>query len=395
MQQTIQQKKFSQYLHHDHLVELPYDQELLLKNQALQSYAHDKHWPASCRPVIPSPRPRQYRTLSKRAIVRHGERILWQRAGSRDEADRRLEAEGHGALYDFILSFLAKPGYRELTRHVNYVIIRGNYETFCVLLNVDQMNNIVVRKCKLLAQHLQQAALGVSAAFIYFDPSRSEYYLESERPPAAVSYKKLFGSQLLQLGIRGLKLAYEATAFSQINQSILPAFIDAAESMLMPQPEQRLIDLYCGYGFFSHLLGERYAQVWGVDVNSEAIKSARLNQERLHPDRRMHFEALAIDGRVVRRGLPKIDGRREAMVLDPPYQGTEAAVIPALAERCAERVLHIFCNVDRVQTELALWQNHGYRIHAIQPLDLFPATAHIEIMALMEREGMNRVAEKN
>lgn len=310
MQQTIQAKKFSQYIHNDHLMELPYDQELILKNQALQAYAHDKHWPALCWPVIPSPRPRRYRTLSKRTIVRHGDRILWQRAGSRDEVDRRLEAEGHGALYDFILSFLAKPGYRELTKHLNYVIIRGTYETFCVILNVDQMNNVVVRKCKLLAEHLQQAALEVSAAFIYFDPSRSEYYLESERPPAAVGYKKLFGSQLLQLGIRGIKLVYEATAFSQINQSILPAFIDTAENMLAPQPDQRLIDLYCGYGFFSHLLAEQYAEVWGVDVNSEAIKSARLNQKRLHPDHRMHFEALAIDGRIVHRGLPRADVRQ-------------------------------------------------------------------------------------
>ncbi|HPN35104.1 MAG TPA: methyltransferase domain-containing protein [bacterium] len=385
MQQTIRQKKFSQYIHNDHLVELPYDQELNLKNQALEAFAREQHWPASCRPVIPSPRPRQYRTLSKRTVVRHGERILWQRAGSREEVDRRLEAEGHSVLYDFILSFLAKPGYRELTRHLNYVILRGDYETFCVILNVAQMNGVVVRKCKLLAEHLQHAALGVSAVFIYFDPSRSEYYLESERPPAAVSYKKLFGSQLLHLDIRGRRLVYEATAFSQINQSILPAFIDAVEDMLAPQPEQRLIDLYCGYGFFSHLLAERYAEVWGVDVNSEAIKSARLNQKRLHPDRRMHFQALAIDGRVARRGLPKMDGRQEAMVLDPPYQGADAAVIPALAQRCPARVLHIFCNIDRVRTELALWQNQGYRIRTLQPLDLFPATAHIEILALMER----------
>ena len=378
-------KNFSRYIHHEHLVDLPYEQELILKNQALKSIARDQHWPIPCQAVIPSPRPRHYRTLSKRQLSWQAGKVSWQRLGTASETDRLLEAEGHEQIYQSVLSYLQKPAYRDLARHLHYLIIRGSYDHFSLILNIDRMDGPLVRKGKLLAEHLQQSDLGASSAFLYFDPTRSEYYLESARPMAAVTFKKLFGAPLLSLTINGLKLLYPPTVFSQINESILPAFIEAAQKLLRPQPGQRLIDLYCGYGFFSHLLADQYAEVWGVDVNGDAIRSAWDNHHRLRVKRPMHFKALAIDGRIVRRGLPRMDGSPEVMLLDPPFQGTEPEVIPALAGRAAQRVLHIFCNIDRIHLEIPIWQKHGYRVSAIQPVDMFPATAQMEMMVLLER----------
>ncbi len=360
-----------------------YTAELKYKNQALLEYSQEQRWPMAPLPIIASPRPRHYRTLSKRQLAHDRKRLSWYRHSGDADIDTILEAAGHDAIYQYVLSILQRPPYADLANHLHFLIVRGSYTAFTVILNVDQLDAVVVRKCKQLSDHLLQASLSVQAVFVFYDPTRSPYYLESQRPPVAVTFKKLFGPSRLSLQIQGRTLFYEPTAFSQINESILCEFIQTAQRLLRPQAGQRLIDLYCGYGLFSHLLADRYAEVWGYDVNATAIRSAAANRSE-RSTTPTHFRASSINERFVRYGMPKTGNRPEAIILDPPFQGTEAGVIEALVERAPQKVLHIFCNIDRVRPECGQWIRHGYHVQAIQPLDMFPGTANVEIMVLLE-----------
>jgi tRNA/tmRNA/rRNA uracil-C5-methylase (TrmA/RlmC/RlmD family) len=361
-----------------------YTAELKHKNQALLLFGQDQHWPVAPLPIIPSPRPRHYRTLSKRQLSARGNRLEWYRKSGEADIDAILEADGHEPIYRYILSILHRPPYAELARHLHFLIVRGSYTTFSVILNVDRLDAVIVRKCKQLAEHLHEAALSVQAVFTFFDPSRSPYYLESQRPPVAVTFKKIYGPSRLALSIQGRVLFYEPTAFSQINESILTEFTQTAQRLLRPHREQRLIDLYCGYGLFSHVLADQYAEVWGYDVNAQAIRSAVANRTPGRSTTPVHFRATAINERFVRHTMHKSGGRAEVLLLDPPFQGTEAGVIEALAERAPREVLHIFCNIDRVRQETSQWLRHGYEVRVIQPLDMFPGTTNVEIMVLLE-----------
>ncbi|HNF85922.1 MAG TPA: class I SAM-dependent RNA methyltransferase, partial [bacterium] len=71
-------------------------------------------------------------------------------------------------------------------------------------------------------------------------------------------------------------------------------------------------------------------------------------------------------------------------VLDPPRTGTAPGVIEALAKATPDRVVHIFCDIERLPHELKRWRLNGYRAAHIVPVDLFPATDNVEVIILLE-----------
>jgi 23S rRNA (uracil1939-C5)-methyltransferase len=75
------------------------------------------------------------------------------------------------------------------------------------------------------------------------------------------------------------------------------------------------------------------------------------------------------------------------VLLDPPRGGTESGVIEAVAERRPVRALHIFCNTEVIARELGRWKENGYAVTAAIPVDMFPGTAAVEIMTLLEKRG--------
>jgi len=178
------------------MAELEYRNELVLKNAAFLEL-----WKASGlsgRPeaVVAAPMPRKYRTTTKRRVAFHEQRGL-----SLDFADRpvpgvcaqsKLEPDNHNQLYQFLFDKLSTPAYVPLARALNWIIIRGSYKSCCVILNVYRMDATVVRKAKQIAELLQPLAFGVSAAMMYYDPTRSDYYLEAERPDEGLESKHLF-----------------------------------------------------------------------------------------------------------------------------------------------------------------------------------------------------------
>ena len=78
------------------------------------------------------------------------------------------------------------------------------------------------------------------------------------------------------------------------------------------------------------------------------------------------------------------DGIPEIAVMDPPRQGTDPGVIEALAKRRPARIVHIFCGTDRIPVELRTWAKNGYRVASAVPLDLFPGSANLETLILLE-----------
>ena len=72
-------------------------------------------------------------------------------------------------------------------------------------------------------------------------------------------------------------------------------------------------------------------------------------------------------------------------ILDPPRGGTAAGVIPLIAGFGPVRVVHLFCNVERMPDELKAWEQGGYSVETAVPLDMFPGTAAVEIVASLTR----------
>jgi len=381
------------------LVHFDYADELKIKNDGLRRFWHEHHLPGEPEPVTASPRPRGYRTTSKRKAILRGDTlylVFGEHLSGSGPVFRpsRLEPPEHAQLYRFLQAKLSQPAFRLTARHLNYLIIRGSYAERAVIFNVDTLNGPLVRKLKLLADHLQQQPEPVAAAFVYHDPSRSDYYLESRRPDDALQMKKLFGPAWLAVEFGGCRYRFAPTSFSQINESMTPVMLNLSCDLLDPAPHESLLDLYCGYGLFSHFLAPGYRQVVGIDAAGASIRAATDNSRLNVGGSRCTFLARPITGDLI-ANLRLAATAREAVLLDPPRQGPRAGVIAALAQRRPRTVLHIFCGIDHIPAALADWQAHGYEVQRIVPLDMFPGTAHLETLVLLGSVTSNSFLQRH
>ncbi|MCC7438408.1 MAG: class I SAM-dependent RNA methyltransferase [Armatimonadetes bacterium] len=380
------------------LAHLEYAEEQMLKEAALRKFWHHHRLPSSPEALLPSPKPRHYRTTTKRRVFAKGSRVvIGFKGGERDAAlpVSLLEPEAHTAIYQLILQKLTSPPYRLLIPHLNHLIVRGSYQEFTVILSVDRLHAEIVRKLKLLGEHLKTGGLSVVSAFVLHDPTRSDYYLETHRPETGVSFKKLFGPDRLRLQLGDQRYLLGPTAFSQVNESMIPTMLQAARQLLLPQTQAlppnrgvRLLDLYCGYGLFAGHFANDFAEIVGVDYEQSAVEGAQQNARRNHSGESgggaMRFVAGTITAAALPRLLPRVDPRlMEFVLLDPPRRGTADGVVQAIAGRKPARVLHIFCGVDVIPRQIKEWEESGYTVDRVIPLDMFPGTPNLEVLVML------------
>ncbi len=368
--------------------DLPYSDELALKNETLQAFWKSNRLDGSPEPIMPSPLPRFYRTSTKRRVLvsRKGVTLSFIGGNAEQKSDAKhhdsvLEPESHKKIYAFISEKLNLPAYSTLARHVHFVIVRGSYHEPSVIFNVDMMNGEIVRKLKRLAEQLKSLDEPVVSAYIFQDATRSNYTFEQKRPDVQVPFKRLYGAERLFLKVLGKKFSYHPTAFSQVNESLLPAMLQNAEAMLAPHGK-RLLDLYCGYGMFGLWLATHYDEVIGIDAEGVSIHSARENAP-FFKHATLNFLSRRITAESLKRSLPKAIAE-EVVLLDPPRQGTQQGVIELLAERKPVRVLHIFCGVDEIAREVKAWKRCGYQVERALPMDMFAGTPNLETMVLLK-----------
>ncbi len=368
------------------LADLAYADEVALKNEALAAFWREERLPGQPEPVVPAPLPRAYRTTTKRRASLGPKGLALAFPGAGDTwggvAPSALDLAEHLAVYEFLVERLSRLGARAIATDLNWAIVRGDAGFLSVVLNVRVFDASVVRNAKRLAEELIAAALGVRAAFLYLDPSGSEYYLEARRPAGKLSFKKLFGPDWLQVEVEGTRLRFPPTVFSQVNGAMLGVMVGRVRELLQPLDDHALLDLYCGYGLFSLTAGSTAARVVGVDWDGPAIEAARRNAVRLGCGDRVHFAAGRIDGALV-AGHLRPSRLPEAVILDPPRQGTAPDVVAALAARKPVRVVHICCGTEEIAREVAAWAKAGYRLRRALPLDLFAGTANLETLLLL------------
>ncbi|MCB2215364.1 class I SAM-dependent RNA methyltransferase [Desulfofustis glycolicus] len=191
-------------------------------------------------------------------------------------------------------------------------------------------------------------------------------------------------SRLLSMELPGtppLMLAWEAGGFSQVNNDQNRVLIDCVTSLAAIDETSRVLDLFCGMGNFSLPLARRAAHVLGIESQGSAIRSARLNAARNNLDNLTFRQAAAVDGC---RQLVEEAQSFDVIVCDPPRQGMPG-LAALLGRLCHDRLIYVSCDPATLVRDCAELTATGFRVVAIQPIDMFPQTHHIETVVLLEK----------
>lgn len=177
----------------------------------------------------------------------------------------------------------------------------------------------------------------------------------------------------------GLSFAFQPADFTQVNPAVNRLLVSRALRLLDPQPGERIADLFCGIGNFSLPIAARGAQVIGFEGSAELVKRARENAAA---------NGLVAQFEVADLFKPNLAhyGRFDKFLLDPPREGA-IGLVNALPEDWPRRIVYVSCDPATLARDAGvLVHEKGFRLSAAGVVNMFPHTAHVESIALFERE---------
>lgn len=179
-----------------------------------------------------------------------------------------------------------------------------------------------------------------------------------------------------------LKLRFRPTDFVQINAVINEALVTRAVELLAPTPDSRVLDLFCGLGNFTLALARRAGHVVGVEGDAALVERARENAS-LNGISNVEFHAADLSATTV-SAEAWLRQQYTHVLLDPPRTGARE-MLPAIARLAPQRVVYISCHPGSLARDIQiLVHEHGFVLHAAGVLDMFPHTAHVESIAVLE-----------
>ena len=163
--------------------------------------------------------------------------------------------------------------------------------------------------------------------------------------------------------------------FWQVHPGAAETLVAAVTGMLAPRPTERLLDLYAGVGLFAGALAPLARSAVAVESDPRASRAARANLADL---------PVTVVRASVDRWLREQTEPFDVVVLDPPRKGAGRDVVTALAGLRPRAIAYVACDPSALARDLATFAGLGYRLARLRAFDLFPMTAHVECVALLE-----------
>jgi 23S rRNA (uracil1939-C5)-methyltransferase len=141
-------------------------------------------------------------------------------------------------------------------------------------------------------------------------------------------------------------------------------------------------DLYTGTGTIALFLARQSGKVAGIEYIDEAIQDARINAELNGIGNARFFSGDIRD--ILTEDFIKKEGKPDVLITDPPRAGMHRDVVEGILTASPERIVYVSCNPSTQARDLQLL-SAKYSVVAIQPIDMFPQTYHVENIVLLER----------
>ena len=252
-----------------------------------------------------------------------------------------------------------------------------------------QLRNVVARTTaegELMVVVVTRGALKRADELLsYLEGCDSVWHNENPKDTNVVfgeRFTLLSGKPALTETIGDKRFSVSPQSFLQVNRVQTAVLYETAAAFLDPKPEETVVDAYCGVGTISLFLSDHCRQVIGIEQVEPAIADAKQNAQT-----NGITNATFLCGNV-EDVLPRLVSEQtkiDAIVLDPPRKGCEPAALEAIAESGVNRVVYVSCNPATLARDCKILAAKGFVLAAVQPVDMFPQTCHVESVVLMTR----------
>ncbi|MCJ8011031.1 23S rRNA (uracil(1939)-C(5))-methyltransferase RlmD [Paenibacillus sp. KQZ6P-2] len=196
----------------------------------------------------------------------------------------------------------------------------------------------------------------------------------------------LWGAEQLEESLGDVRFALSPRAFFQLNPEQTVKLYNAVQEAAGLSGSELVVDAYCGTGTIGLWLAPFAQEVRGIELIPEAVLDARDNAKSSGVDNAHFYEGRAeqLLPDWVNRGI-----HPDVVVVDPPRTGCERPLLDAIVKSKPKRLVYVSCNPATLAKDCQVLLSGGYRIEWVQPVDMFPQTAHVECCSLLVWNGNN------
>lgn len=372
---------------------LPYDMQLKAKQQQvwdqLVRIGHLEIPDIS--PILPSDKTKYYR--NKLEFTFSNKRWIYNNEDPDSLTDEeRLGLGFHvGKFFDKVLdikhcSLQPEPS-NEIRLFIREYAITHNLEFYNIRENTGFLRNIIIR-------NNQVGDVMLTVCFAYDDQDKivpmldaiaaefpqikSLHYVINEKLNDSISdldcilYK---GEDAIWETMGKLKFKIGPKSFYQTNSEQAYKLYSVAKEFAALTGNEVVYDLYTGTGTIAQFISDKASKVIGIEYVKEAIEDARINAEANGITNCTFFDGDMKD--ILTADFIKEHGKPEVMIIDPPRAGMHPDVVKVIMEAAPERIVYVSCNPASQARDLAM-MSPMYEITAVQPVDMFPHTMHVE-----------------
>ena len=186
--------------------------------------------------------------------------------------------------------------------------------------------------------------------------------------------KVLFGTGHIKDDILGLTFEISAASFFQVNPVQVEKLYTCALNLIDISKKDVVLDAYAGVGTIGLIAAKNAKKVISVEINKSAHKNAIENAKRNGVS---NIEFVCADAGEY---ISKFDEEIDILIMDPPRSGSDETFLATVMNKRIKKIIYISCNPETLARDIAVL-SPLYEVNYVQPVDMFPMTAHVETVA--------------
>ena len=291
-----------------------------------------------------------------------------------------LQAEPSNAIRLFIKQFCLDNG-------LEFYNIRENHGFFRnMFIRTTEDGQIMLILCQAQPDEAPRKAL-LDALIKEFPAITSLYYVVNEKLNDSIGDQSpvlYYGEDAIYEKMEDLSFKIGPKSFYQTNSRQAYRLYSVAREFAALEGNEVVYDLYTGTGTIAQFVSRKAAKVFGIEYVPEAIEDAKDNARRNHIDNCEFFAGDMKD--VLNADFIAKHGRPDVIILDPPRAGIHPDVAKVILSAAPKRMVYVSCNPASQARDLAILCR-DYKITAVQPVDMFPHTMHVENVVALTRKA--------
>lgn len=268
--------------------------------------------------------------------------------------------------------------YDEKTRKgwLRNIVVRRGFHTSEMMVSLVVTSKKLPENVDLVIDKLVEHFTNIKSVQLNINNGTGSFILGKE-------FVLLYGKDFITDLMLDKTYQISAPAFYQVNTPQAEKLYETAFEFAELKPGDIVIDAYSGIGTIGISMADRVAEVYGMEVVPAAVENAKRNAQ-LNELENTHYEVGTAE-----KIMPKwLDEgiKPDVIFVDPPRKGLDETFIKSATATNPLRIVYISCNPATFARDVVRFENEGYILDKVQPVDLFPQTHHIELVARFNKK---------